>query len=507
MARDTRRAGGRAARVAAREAVEKVHYPAASGQIGGAYKPLTPKELNDICDTAFRILEEIGFTEVPDVVMEKALEQGCHINDLGRLSFPRSFVEDSVDGACKKFTFYGRNPDLNIEVGGERVYFGTGGAAVQTLDMETGLYRPSTLADLHQFTRLIDTLDNVSWFTRCCVATDLPDLFELDLNTAFALMKGTQKPVGTSFTIGAHVAPIVEMFDMVAGGEGSFAKAPFCKAHISPVISPLRYGEDAVDVMLACIEHNMPINAIIAAQSGATAPAPLAGMLAQTTAETLAGLVLVNLFAPGYPVIFSNWPFVIDLRTGAFCGAGGEIAVLNAAAAQIGNHLGLPTGVASSMADSKAVDAQMGAEKTLTATACGLAGANMIYESSGMMASLLGASFEAFVLDNEMLATINRAIRGVEVTEETLGFDAIREAVTGEGHFLGGDHTLASMERDYYYPPLANRDAPAVWNEAGAPDAWQVAREKAQDILNSHHPQYIAPDVEMLIRQKFPQLR
>ena len=93
------------------------------------------------------------------------------------------------------------------------------------------------------------------------------------------------------------------------------------------------------------------------------------------------------------------------------------------------------------------------------------------------------------------------------MTEETLGFDAIREAVTGEGHFLGGDHTLASMERDYYYPPLANRDAPAVWNEAGAPDAWQVAREKAQEILNSHHPQYIAPDMEVLIRQKFPQLR
>ena len=43
------------------------------------------------------------------------------------------------------------------------------------------------------------------------------------------------------------------------------------------MISPLRYGEDAVGVALAAIEHGMPINAIIAAQSGATAPAPLAG--------------------------------------------------------------------------------------------------------------------------------------------------------------------------------------------------------------------------------------
>ena len=252
--------------------------------------------------------------------------------------------------------------------------------------------------------------------------------------------------------------------------------------------------------MLAALKHNMPVNAIIAAQSGATAPATLAGMLAQTTAETLAGLILVNLFAPGHPVIFSNWPFVIDLRTGAFCGSGGEISIMNAASAQIGNHLGLPTGVASSMADAKAVDAQMGAEKAISALACGLAGSNMIYESSGMMASLLGISFEAFVLDNEMLSHIYRTIRGVEVNEETLGFDAIMEAVTGEGHFLGGAHTMAAMERDYYYPEFANRDTPRVWGDSGAPDAWSVAREKAKSVLAEHHPQYIEKSADNQIR-------
>lgn len=369
--------------------------------------------------------------------------------------------------------------------------------------METGLYRASTLEDLYGFTRLIDRLDNISWIVRPCIATEIPDVWEVELNTAYALMRGTQKPVGMSFTQGDYVDPIVELFDIVAGGEGKFAKAPFCKAHISPVISPLKYGEDAVDVMLACTRNNIPINSIIAAQSGATAPAPLAGMLAQTTAETLAGLILVNLFSPGYPVIFSNWPFVIDLRTGAFCGAGGEIAVLNAAAAQIGNYLGLPTGVASSMADAKAVDAQMGAEKSLSALACGLAGANMVYESAGMMASLLGASFEAFVLDNEMLATINRSIRGVEVNEETLGFEAIQKAVSGDGHFLGGDHTIAAMQRDYFYPELANRDSPAVWNESGAPDAWTSARQKAQSILDEHHPEYVSGGAQKEIQNKF----
>ena len=80
------------------------------------------------------------------------------------------------------------------------------------------------------------------------------------------------------------------------------------------------------------------------------------------------------------------------------------------------------------------------------------------------------AVVEAFLIDDEMLSYVYRILRGVEVNEETLGFEAILEAVTGEGHFLGGTHTMAAMERDYYYPELANRETPRVWGDGGAPD-------------------------------------
>ncbi len=497
------RAGGRASRIAARTASVPEINPCPPGQIGGRYRPLTSAAVKDITDTALRILGEIGMGEVPKASQTLAVSKGAFLNDQARLCFSRQMMEDIIDGAAKRFVYFGRDPKHDFEIGGERVYFGSGGAAVQTLDLDTGIYRPSTLRDLADFTRLADTLENVSWFTRCCVATDIPDNFDLDVNTAYALLRGTMKPVGTSFMHGKHVGPIVDMFDIALGGEGKFAERPFCQVHISPVISPLRYGEDAFDVTTACIKRRVPINAVVAAQSGATAPATLAGMLAQTTAETLAALALVNLYEPGYPVIFSNWPLVIDLRTGAFCGGGGEISILNAAAAQISNHLGLPSGVASSMADAKAVDAQMGAEKAMSAVATGLAGANMIYESSGMMASLLGASFEAFILDNEMLSHVHRMIRGIEVTEETLGFEAIRATVTGEGHFLGSSHTIDAMQRDYFYPSIADRNEPRTWAEIGAPQAWSAARKKAASILASHHPDYLSSKADRVIRERY----
>ena len=477
--------------------------PCPPGQTGGSYQPLDLHELEEIYATALKLLAVLGMGEVPDRLRRDLLAVGAKEGDANRILFPETLIQTAIDHAAKTFTLHGQDPKRSIDVGGTSVHFGTGGAAVQTLDLDSGLYRPSTLADLHDFTRLQDTLANVSWFTRCCVATDVPDNLDLDVNTAFALIKNTTKPTATSFTLAEHVAPIVDMLDIAAGGTGAFSIRPFMKAHISPVISPMRFGEDAVDVVYECIRHNIPISCITAAQAGATAPATLAGFLAQSLAETLASLAMVHAIQPGFPMVFSNWPLVIDLRTGAFSGGSGETAVLNAASAQLSNWLGLPSGVACSMTDAKAIDAQYGMEKGITSLAAALAGGNLIYESSGMTASLLGASFEAFVLDDEMHANTYRALRGIEVSEDNLGFDAICHAVLGEGHFLGGQHTYAAMERDYFYPTLADRDEPNTWRDNGAQDAWSRANTRARDILASHQPSYLSPDQEKDIRRRF----
>ena len=493
---------GRKARHAQRAAPVKTN-PAPAGAVGGFYKPLTDADLERIYATALRLLAELGMGEIPDRLTRDLLAAGATDLGQGRIGFPKDMVEGAIRSAAKEFVLYGRDPARDITVGGDRVYFGTGGAAVTTLDLETEVYRPSTLTDLHDFTRLQDTLDNVAWFTRCCIATDVPDMYDLDVNTAYALMRNTTKPVATAFTIADHVDPIVKMFDIVAGGPGAFAKRPFVKAHISPVISPMRYGEDAVDVVYKCIEHNIPMSCITAAQAGATAPATLAGFLAQSLAETLASLVMVNVISPGFPMVFSNWPLVVDLRTGAFAGGSGETAVLNAASAQLSNWLGLPSGVACSMTDAKAIDAQYGVEKAMTSLAAALAGGNLIYESSGMTAALLGASFEAFVLDDEMHAMTYRVLRGIEVTEDNLGFDAICRSVLGDGHFLGSTATYAAMERDYHYPKLADRAQPRVWAEEGALDAWARAKTHAVNVLETYHPNYLSAEQDAEIRRLF----
>ena len=110
---------------------------------------------------------------------------------------------------------------------------------------------------------------------------------------------------------------------------------------------------------------------------------------------------------------------------------------------------------------------------------------------------------EAFILDDEMHSVIYRALRGIEVSPENLGFEAICEAVLGDGHFLGGSHTFEAMERDYFYPVLADRDPPVTWAEKGAPDAWGRAKETARSVLATHHPRYLDDAQDLAIRKSF----
>ena len=132
-----------------------------------------------------------------------------------------------------------------------------------------------------------------------------------------------------------------------------------------------------------------------------------------------------------------------------------------------------------------------------------MAGGNLIYESSGMTASLLGASFEAFLIDDEMHSAIYRTLRGVEVSDETIGLEAISEAVLGEGHFLGHGQTMSAMERDYVYPALADRDPPISWSEGGRETIWQRANQQVRTILSSEDPGYLDTKHDKAIRDKF----
>src|SRR5690606_30762788 len=153
---------------------------------------------------------------------------------------------------------------------------------------------------------------------------------------------------------------------------------------------PLRFGRDSADVLVKVAELGLVGDIAIAPQAGATAPAALAGTLVQCLAETLACLCVVNLVRPGSAINFGMWPFISDLRSGAFTGGSGEQALVAAAAVQICNHFGFITSIGAGMTDAKTVDVQAGYEKALSVATAALAGGNLVAAYPGIVGSLIG---------------------------------------------------------------------------------------------------------------------
>jgi len=504
MTTQVKKRRGRKARQKTRAApLSPKKRPIWPGMSGGRYQPLTSSDMQRIHSTALDLLEKTGMAQAIPSMISRVCAKGGWMDDNERLHYPRALVEDIIAGARRKFVLHGFDPRHDLEIGAQRVHTGTGGASPHMVDFETGLYRGSKLADLYDIARLVDRLDNIHWFTRSIVARDAVSPLDLDINTCYAAMMGTTKHIGSSFTNGNNVKVAVEMFDVALGGEGEFRKRPFCAMNCCHVVPPLRFAEESCEALEQGILAGMPALLLSAGQAGATSPAALAGSVVQAVAEVLAGLVFARLIDPDCRTLFATWPFVSDLRTGSMSGGSGEQAVLMAACAQMANFYDLPNSVAAGMTDSKIPDAQSGAEKGYTIALAAHAGANMIHESAGMHASLLGTAFESFVIDNDIIGAVLRTVRGIEVNDETLSFDVINDVVFGDGHYLGHPQTMRLMETGYLYPEVGDRMSHSDWTEAGARDVRDMARDKVRNILASNYPDHIAPDIDDKIRSQF----
>lgn len=505
QATSRKRRGGRSARRELRAAPPSAERRAVRpGLEGGAYRPLNEFEVKRIHQAALDVLSTIGLGDAPQSCIDLATGAGGTLTDGGRLLFPAALVEDIVATAGRHFVLHGQTPEHDMEPWGNRVYFGTAGAAVHMVDAETGDYRESTLADLYDIARLVDTLDHVHFFQRPIVARDLASSRDLDINICYASISGTTKHVGSSWVKPAHVDETLQLLHRVAGSEKAWRERPFVSMSNCFVVPPLKFTEDACFCLEAAVRGGMPVLLLAAGQAGATSPAALAGAVVQQVAEVLGGLVYVNLLQPGHPAIFGTWPFVSDLRTGAMSGGSGEQALLMAACAQMAHFYDLTGGVAAGMTDSKVPDKQAGAEKGYTTALVANSGANMIYESAGMQASLLGFSMEGAVIDNDVLGGVLRTVRGIEVTDETLSIEVMREVCTeGPGHFLGHGQTMALMESEYVYPAVGDRSSPKEWAEKGSPWILQQARAKTRSILDSHFPGHIDQALDARIRETF----
>jgi len=473
------------------------------GLDGGQYRPLSDSDVRKLHQAIVRIMSEIGIKVANRKAFELFKSKGIKTDEEKQLVFiSEGLLEDCIDAAPSELILHARgNPDNNIIVGGKRVHFGSGGTALNILDLETGEKRHSTLEDVQNVSKLLDYLDNAHFQVIPVYPNDLP-IEKVDINRFFAAINNTNKHCqGGVYTI-QGTKEVVEMCSMIAGSLEKLQKEPFI-SFITCVISPLEIDEVYGGLLMTCAESGLPLSIPAEPLTGATGPITIAGNVANLCAETLSGLCLAQLVNCGTPVLMACTSTSTDLRTMSYASGSVEEGLINACAAQMAQFYGLPYYGTAGQSDSKIVDAQAGFEGAITNLLVGMAGGNFIHDALGLLEFCLTASYEKYVMDNEILGEVMRVLKGVEVNDETLAVE-VTAAVGPGGNFIQEDHTFEHMRNEHFVPTVADRQPRVNWAKAGAKDTYTRCKEIVRDVLQNHKPIPVDETIVKAIRAKFP---
>ncbi len=470
---------------------------------GGGYQVLTEKEISQIHETSVRILENVGFEINYSPALELLEKSGARVDhELHRAYIPRALISRCIKQAPAEFVFHGREEGKDITVGGKRVHFGTGGLALYVLDLARNK-RPGRLKDIADFARLADRLEYLDFFINPLYPHDI-NIDTLDINTKYQGLSNTSKPIMGGIFSKQGLLDSIEIASIIAGGLENLQRRPIM-GFISSVTSPLKVSPEHADYIMEVAGYGLPLATSTAPAAGATAPVTLAGTLVQQNAEALMGVILTQLVNPGTPVFYSAVPLTMDMRTMSFLMGSIESGLMNAAITQMAHYYRLPCYLTVGTTDSKLPDAQAAHESATTAMLAALSGGNFIHEAFGMLDGALTVSYAQYVIDNDIVGSCLRTLRGIEINEDTLAYDIIAKVGPG-GNYLSEEHTVRYMRTESFAPRASDRQPYQQWIDAGSKDSWKRAEEVASQLIEEPPGQIIPTEIDQKIKEKFPDL-
>jgi trimethylamine--corrinoid protein Co-methyltransferase len=454
------------------------------GVVGGSFKPLTQDSIYKIHQTAMRVIEEVGFEVNSETALELFKKDGAWVDqEKRRVRLLQRRILELIEKAPSEVRLCGQDEGRDVLLGGQRVYTGTGGTALYVYHPSTSEKQLATLNDLKCIAKLVDQLDNIHLFMLPTYPNELP-IEQVDINRFFAGVDNTTKHVmGGVYTLDG-VKQTIRMAEIIAGSSEKLRQRPLISmiaCSVSPMMIDSQYG----DLVVSIAESGIPLVCPAEPLCGATSPVTLAGNLVIQTVDSLIGVLLAQIVNPGTPVIFGSVAASADLSDFKYLSGSVEMGLLNAAGAQMAQFYKLPFYGTGGMTDSKVLDAQSGYESAITGLLCALAGANFIHDAAGLMEFALTVCYEKYVIDNEILGMVLRAVEGIEVNDDTLAFDLIKQ-VGPSGNFSTAKHTRRFMRSEHYQPSLSDRDNREQWEAKGRRTTWRRAAERVEELIATH---------------------
>jgi trimethylamine--corrinoid protein Co-methyltransferase len=450
------------------------------GLRGGLLSYLSENDLEHIHQAALSLLENPGVFSDSDLILDIFRKGGARVDREARvIRVPAELVDHALKSAPSSFVIHGRDPEMDLLLEPDRVYYGMGGTSEPFFwDYELGTPRAPATVDMVNATRVGQALSKVDFIMALCSAGDRPRdvafFYEYD-----AMFRNTTKPVVVSSLGQRSVARFIEMAIAVSGGEDEFRRRPWVIVYVTP-ISPLQ-ATRLNEGMLEAARFGCPIQYSPAPLLGATGPVNLRGELIQATAETLFGLVMSQLIKPGTPFIYAPHTPAMDMRTTQVTYASAEQAVGRAAVAQFGRYYKLPTFNTGAGVEAKLPDAAAAAEAMLGMLLNALAGMTLT-QCMGTLASGLYGSVEMLVICDEMVRMVERVTEGVPEADDAGLVEMIRQ-VGHHGSFFEHEYTVKHFRQELFFPVLFERQTIKRWVEKGARPIVDVAHDRVQEIL------------------------
>ena len=361
-------------------------------------------------------------------------------------------------------------------------------------DPRTGRSRPATFRDQALAARVM----HHQRFPDCINSLVTPGDVPAELHPLYsylAIAAETDKPIGGPGQDHAWQTPVLfEMATAVLSARpgGVPAGGIVLDMGYSPV-SPLHLGAGVCDGIIAAARLGMAVQVLTNPVAGTTAPASLAGALAQQDAEILAGVVLAQAAAPGTACGYGARLSVADPRDGRLlCGAG-QWSLASVGATLLARRHGLACDCYGPDTSAPLVDVQAGYQQALPALAGALARPCMM---SGIGAwGDASTCLELLVVGDAIYRQALDCLEPPAWDDDALDVDAMIEGVTGRRGFLGTRHTRRWLRGNRASEDLSWRGGAEEWIAAGSPDTLELARERVRQAL-AQEPVGLPDDVE-----------
>jgi trimethylamine--corrinoid protein Co-methyltransferase len=468
------------------------------------FEYFTHEDVQKIHEATLRVLETVGidFGYEPAVAVFK--KAGCKVEGQRVFLSPKTVMEQ-VAKAPSEFTLQARNPHRNVTIGGDHIAFIPCYGPPFVHDLDRGR-RESTLEDYTNFVKLAHASRSID-ITGGMMAepNDIP-IARRNAEMMLASMRYSDKPF-MGGAIGAEAArETIAMAAILFGCPEADLAAKMPMISILCTRTPLAYDDRMLGAIMAYAQAGMPQLISSLSIAGATSPVTMEGTLVVQNAEVLAGIVLTQLIREGTPVVFSGSSSAAAMRYGTLSIGAPEMAVNTAATAQMARFYGIPSRGGGAVTDSKLPDAQAGMESMMSQLMATLSGVHFVLHSAGILEGYMTASYEKFIIDDEICGMCKRIKRGEQADPEKLALEVIARVGPG-GEYLTHTHTFRNFRQEFYAPVMEQKESYAAWKGKGGESIERVANRKWKAILEAYRepgmPDEALGELEKYIDKKY----